>query len=52
MSEKDKLLADSLVEASRALPDNKKEFLFGYAEGVAAMATKAAAKVETQQNSA
>ena len=38
MPEKDKKLADSLVEASRALPDDKKEFLFGFAEGVAAMA--------------
>lgn len=52
MHEKDKKLADSLVEASRALPDDKKEFLFGFAEGVVAMAAKRAAEDELQQNGA
>lgn len=47
MPEKDKKLAESLVEASRALPDDKKEFLFGFAEGVAAMTAKAAAQQES-----
>ena len=38
MPEPEKKLAESLVEISRALPDDKKEFLFGFVEGVAAMA--------------
>ena len=33
MPEKNKKLADSLVEASRALPDAKKEFLFDGFDG-------------------
>ena len=52
MPEKDKRLAESLVEASRALPDDKKEFLFGFAEGVAAMAAKMTAHPNAQQDSA
>lgn len=38
MSEMEKKLADSLAKAAAALPENKREFLLGYAEGVAAMA--------------
>lgn len=37
MSEMEKKLADSLAKAAAALPENKREFLLGYAEGVAAM---------------
>lgn len=37
MSEKEKDTAKALADAFEALPDNKKEFLLGYAEGVAAM---------------
>ena len=40
MSEKEKDTAKTLAEAFEALPDSKKEFLLGYAEGVAAMAEK------------
>ena len=37
MSEMEKMLADSLAKAAAALPENKREFLLGFAEGVAAM---------------
>lgn len=37
MSEREKQIAENLVDAFTKLPDNKKEFLLGYAEGVAAM---------------
>lgn len=37
MSEMEKKLADSLAKAAAALPESKREFLLGYAEGVAAM---------------
>lgn len=40
MPDKDKKIAESMVEASRTLPDDKKEFLLGFAEGVAAMADR------------
>lgn len=42
MSEKEKEIAKSLAEAFNVLPDTKKEYLIGYAEGVAAMAAKRA----------
>lgn len=42
MSEREKDAAKALAEAFEALPDSKKEFLLGYAEGVAAMAGKKA----------
>lgn len=41
MSEREKQIAENLADAISRLPDNKKEFLLGYAEGVAAMADKA-----------
>lgn len=37
MSEREKQIAENLVDAFTKLPDSKKEFLLGYAEGVAAM---------------
>lgn len=40
MSEREKAIAESLTRACELLPDNKKEYLIGYAEGVAAMAAK------------
>ena len=40
MSEKEKDTAKTLAAAFEALPASKKEFLLGYAEGVAAMAEK------------
>ena len=43
MSEMEKKLVDSLAKASAALPESKREFLLGYAEGVAAMAARQAA---------
>lgn len=38
MSEKEKESARKIADALDALPSEKKEFLLGYAEGVAAMA--------------
>lgn len=38
MSEKEKQIAETLSKAFDILPDDKKEFLIGYGEGVAAMA--------------
>lgn len=40
MSEREKQIAENLVDAFAKLPDSKKEFLLGYAEGVAAMAER------------
>ena len=40
VSEKEKKIAKALAEAAKALPDEKKEYLLGYAEGVAAMVGK------------
>lgn len=40
MSEREKQIAEKLAAACEQLPDGKKEFLIGYAEGVAAMAGK------------
>ena len=42
MSEKAKQAGEALMEAFNNLPDTKKEFLLGYAEGVAARAEKSA----------
>jgi len=47
MSEKVKQAGEALMEAFNNLPDRKKEFLLGYAEGVAAMAEKAAQAPDT-----
>lgn len=44
MSERERKIAENLAEAVARLPDSKKEFLLGYAEGVAAMADKAKAE--------
>lgn len=38
MSEQEKKIGEKLASAFDKLPDGKKEFLLGYAEGVAAMA--------------
>ena len=48
MSEREKKIVESLAEAMNILPEGKKEFLMGYAEGVAAMAGQRAAKPEEQ----
>ena len=40
MSEREKKLADAIVKAATQLPEGKREFLLGYAEGVAAMAAQ------------
>jgi len=44
MSESAKKAGESLMKAFINLPDSKKEFLLGYAEGVAAMSEKAVGK--------
>lgn len=44
VSEKEKKIAKALAEAAKALPDEKKEYLLGYAEGVAAMVGKTSGK--------
>ena len=41
MSTEDETIAKTLAEAISALPDGKREYLIGYAEGVAAMAEAA-----------
>lgn len=38
MSKEEKTIAKSLAEALQILPDGKREYLIGFAEGVAAMA--------------
>lgn len=40
MSEREKKLADTIAKAVTQLPEGKREFLLGYAEGVAAMAAQ------------
>ena len=47
MSEKEKQIAESLAETVASLPEDKREFLLGFAEGVAAMADKR--KADAQQ---
>lgn len=47
MSEKTKRAGEALMEAFNNLPDSKKEFLLGYAEGVAAMTEKATKTPDT-----
>lgn len=44
MSEKEKAVAQALADAFNALSDNKKEYMLGFAEGVAAMAEKNASE--------
>lgn len=52
MSEREKQIAENLAEAVAKLPDSKREFLLGYAEGVAAMADKAKEAQERQASEA
>jgi hypothetical protein len=40
MTDAERRIAESLATALELLPDSKKEFLLGYAEGVAAMAAR------------
>ena len=47
MSEKVKQAGEALMEAFNNLPDSKKEFLLGYAEGVAAVTKKSAETPDT-----
>ena len=50
MSEKERHIAEKLAKACEVLPDSKREYLIGYAEGVAAMAAKKAlASKETEE---
>lgn len=42
MGASDKKTVETIVDAFQALPDEKKEYLLGYAEGVAAMAAQKA----------
>lgn len=47
MSEKEKKIAQNLAKALNAIPDDKKEYFLGFAEGVeAAVKQKKAAKAE------
>ena len=48
MSENERRIAESLALAFELLPDSKKEFLLGYAEGVAAMAARQEADKATK----
>lgn len=49
MSDQDKDIARALAAAFAALPDHKKEYLIGYAEGVAAMAEKEQPQLPPQE---
>lgn len=49
MSDQEKKVVESLAKAFDLLPDNKKERLIGYAEGVADMAAKQAAQNEEKE---
>lgn len=49
MSEKEKQIIQSLKKSVNALPEDKREFLRGYAEGVAAMAGKKSEKGEEKE---
>jgi hypothetical protein len=44
MNEQEKAVVQSIVKAFDALPDEKKEYLIGFAEGVAAMKSKEESK--------
>ena len=46
MAEKEKQIAKTLADAIADLPDEKKQYFIGYAEGVAAMADQVKAKPE------
>ena len=48
VSENERRIAESLAVALEMLPDSKKEFLLGYAEGVAAMAARQEADKATR----
>lgn len=48
MSENERRIAESLAVALEMLSDSKKEFLLGYAEGVAAMAARREADKDTK----
>ena len=49
MSEKEKQIIQSLKKSVNMLPDDKREFLRGYAEGVAAMAEKKSGKEKDEE---
>ena len=40
MTEQEKAVAQNIVKAFESLPDDKKEYLIGFADGVAAMKGK------------
>lgn len=44
MSDNNKDLGTTIAQALSVLPEHKKEYIIGYAEGVAAMAARMAAK--------
>lgn len=48
MNENERRIAEYLSVALELLPDSKKEFLLGYAEGVAAMAARKEAEAGTK----
>lgn len=52
MKEKEKQLAQLLVEAIATLPEEKKQYFIGFAEGVAAMAEQSRKKPNDQPLSA
>lgn len=48
MSEETKKLGAALAEALEALPEHKREYILGFAEGVAAMAASRAEQTPDQ----
>ena len=50
MSEKGKAIAKKLAKAIEALPEAKKEYFLGYAEGVASMKARAMEKQDEEKS--
>ena len=47
MTEKEKQIVQTMADAIASLPEDKKQYFVGFAEGVAAMADQVKAKPET-----
>lgn len=50
MSEKESKIAQTMADALAVLPEEKKEYFLGFAEGVAAMADQVKAKPQQESN--
>ena len=52
MAETEKQIVKNMADAIDALPDDKKQYFIGFAEGVAAMATQVKAKADPADSAA